>query len=120
MAQCRGKLLNWCGAALLFVSVLVWCVLGYPVRGLCHQWYPPQVLEVAVLCHVHWYVFFCSVAPSYPGGASQSYVFELWSVVCVLVFGMRVRVSIAVRVAVGLLLLDVLGVHGAHASECYQ
>ena len=37
----------------------------------------------------------------------QSYVFEPWSVVGVLVFGMRVRTSIAVCVAVEFLLEDV-------------
>ena len=47
----------------------------------------------------------------------QPYVLELRSVVCVPVFGMRVRASIAVRVAVGLLLDNVQGVLGVHASE---
>ena len=87
------------GVVVLFVSVCVWRVLGYPVGGLCRRGYRGQVLQVAVVCGV------------------QSYVFELWSVVGVLVFGMRVHESIAVCAAVGLLFDDVQGVLGVHAFE---
>ena len=47
-------------------------------------------------------------------------MFEPWSVVGVVVFGMRFRASIAVHVAVGLLFDDVQGVLGLHASEGHR
>ena len=46
----------------------------------------------------------------------QLYVLELRSVVCFPAFDMLICASIAVRVAVGLLLNDVQGVLGMHAS----
>ena len=47
----------------------------------------------------------------------QSYVFEPWGVAGALIFGLRVCASIAVCVAVCLLLDDVWGVLGMHAPE---
>ena len=46
----------------------------------------------------------------------QSHIFETWRVVCVLVVGSCVRASIAVPVAFGLLLEELQGVLGEHAS----
>ena len=99
MARCGGELLDWCRVVVLFVSVCVWRVLGYPMGGLCLGGHWGQVLQVAVMCSV------------------QSYVFELRSVVGVLVIGKCVRASIALCLAVGLLLDDVQGVLGVNASE---
>ena len=99
VAQPGGELLDWCGVVVLLVSVRVWRLLGYPVGGLCRQGHQGQVLWVAVVCSV------------------QSYLFELWSVACVLVFGMCVRASKAVCVAVGLLCDDVQNNMGVHASK---
>ena len=101
VAQCGGELLDWCGVVVLFVFGLVWRVLGYPVGGLCRRGYRWQVLQVVVLC------------------GFESYVFELWSVVGDPVFGMRVRASIAVCVAVRLLFDDEQRVLAVHASEGY-
>ena len=53
----------------------------------------------------------------WPWCGVSSHVLELCSVVGVLVFGMRVRASIAVLVAPGLLFDDVQGVLGVHAFE---
>ena len=83
---------------ILFVSLPVWCVLGYPMRELCQRGYSGQVVVVAVACVV------------------QSYVLELRSVVFIPAFDMLICASIAVRVAVGMLLNDVQGVLGMHAS----
>ena len=47
-------------------------------------------------------------------------MFDPWSVVGVLLFGMRVRASIAVRVKQALLFHGVEGVLGVHASEGHQ
>ena len=83
----------------LFVSVRVRRVLGYPVGGLCCRGSPGQLLQVAVVCGI------------------QSYVFEPFSAVGGFVLGMRVRASLAVRVTLGLLFDDVQCVLGVHASE---
>ena len=39
VAECGRKLMNWCGVVVLFVSVCVRGVLGYPVEVLCCRGY---------------------------------------------------------------------------------
>ena len=82
VAQCGCQLLDGCGVVVLLVSICVRRVLGHPLGGLCGLGYPGQVLQVAVVWGV------------------QSHVFESWGVAGVLVFGLRVCVSIAECVAV--------------------
>ena len=53
VAECGGQLLDGFGVVVLLVSICVRRVLGYPLGGLCGRGYRGQVLQVAVVWHVH-------------------------------------------------------------------